>query len=63
VLSADFDQKISKQKCLDNVIKNVRPGSIIIFHDSVKAFENLQYALPRTLHFLKDNGYKCEAIV
>ena len=63
VLSADFDHKISKQKCLDNVIKNVRPGSIIIFHDSVKAFENLQYALPLTLKFLKDNGYNCEAIL
>jgi len=63
VLSADFDQTISKEKCLNNVIKNIRPGSVVIFHDSVKASENLKYALPKTLQFLKDNGYKCEAIV
>ncbi len=62
VLSADFDQSITKEKCLENVIKNVRPGSVIIFHDSVKASENLKYALPKTLQFLKDNGYKCNAI-
>ena len=63
VLSADFDQSISKEKCLDNVLKNIRPGSVVIFHDSVKASENLKYALPKTLQYLKDNGYNCEAIV
>jgi peptidoglycan/xylan/chitin deacetylase (PgdA/CDA1 family) len=63
VLSADFDQDITKEKCLDNVIKNIRPGSIIIFHDSVKASPNLKYALPKTLQYLAANGYNCAAIV
>ncbi len=63
VLSADFDTTISPEKCLNNVLKNISPGSIIVFHDSVKAFKNLEYALPRTLQFLKDNDYKCEGIV
>lgn len=63
VLSADFDQNITKEKCLENVITNIRPGSVVIFHDSVKASDNLRYALPKTLQFLKDNGYQCEAIV
>jgi len=62
VLSADFDTTISPEKCLENVIKNIRSGSIIIFHDSIKASKNLEYALPKTLVFLKENGYKCEAI-
>ncbi len=62
VLSADFDTKISKSKCLENVISNIRSGSIIIFHDSEKAFSNLEYVLPKTLQFLKKNGYSCEAI-
>lgn len=62
VLSADFDQNISKEKCLENVTKNIRPGSVVIFHDSVKASANLKYALPKTLQFLNDNGYRCEAI-
>lgn len=62
VLSADFDTAISPQQCLDNVLKNVRSGSIVIFHDSTKAFPNLEYALPRVLEFLQKEGYRCEAI-
>ena len=62
VLSADFDTNVSPEECLTNVIKNVRSGSIIIFHDSIKASKNLEYALPKTLAFLKEKGYKCEAI-
>lgn len=62
VLSADFDTSVSLERCLQNVIKNVKSGSVIIFHDSVKASKNLEYALPKTLAFLKENGYKCEAI-
>lgn len=61
VLSADFDTAITPQQCLDNVLKNVRSGSIVIFHDSVKAFPNLEYTLPRVLEFLKKEGYRCEA--
>ncbi|RYD88137.1 MAG: polysaccharide deacetylase family protein [Sphingobacteriales bacterium] len=57
VLSADFDQSITPQKCLDNVLKNVQPGSIIIFHDSIKASANLTYALPEAIIWLKNNGY------
>ncbi len=57
VLSADFDREISPEKCLKNVISNVESGSIIVFHDSQKAFKNLEYALPKTLNFLQENGY------
>jgi len=62
VLSADFDQCISPEKCLKNVLRNVRSGSIVIFHDSQKAFANMKYALPETLKYLKENGYSCAAI-
>lgn len=57
VLSADFDQSISPQKCLENVVKNVKSGSVIVFHDSIKASQNLKFALPKTLSFLKENGF------
>ena len=63
VLSADFDTEISPEKCLENVLKNVKSGSIIIFHDSQKAFKNLEYALPRTLEFLNKKGFICEEII
>lgn len=62
VLSADFDTAISPEQCAENVLKNIRPGSIIIFHDSVKASTNLKYALPKTLNYLQEMGYKMKAI-
>lgn len=62
VLSADFDTEITPEKCLDNVIKNVKSGSIIVFHDSKKSFKNLEYALPKTLEFLKEKGFSCDVI-
>ena len=49
VLSYDFSQKITPQQCYANVAGNVRNGSIVVFHDSMKARENLSYALPRIL--------------
>jgi peptidoglycan/xylan/chitin deacetylase (PgdA/CDA1 family) len=57
VLSADFDTLITSEKCLNNVVKNTRSGSIIIFHDSVKAYKNLEYALPKAIEQLKAKGF------
>ena len=62
IISFDFDARISKEKCLENVLKNVQSGSVIVFHDSVKADQNLKYALPKTLEFLKRNGFVCSRI-
>ncbi|RZJ73942.1 polysaccharide deacetylase family protein [Flavobacterium sp.] len=62
VLSADFDQTITPEECLKNVLDNIGPGSIVIFHDSQKAFENMSFALPKTLKYLKDNGFECAAL-
>jgi peptidoglycan/xylan/chitin deacetylase (PgdA/CDA1 family) len=57
VLSADFDLSFSPEQCLNNVIENFASGSIIVFHDSEKAFRNLQYALPGTLEALNQLGF------
>ncbi|NOY97338.1 MAG: polysaccharide deacetylase family protein [Chlorobi bacterium] len=57
ILSRDFDQDISGEKVVKNVMDFVRPGSIIIFHDSVKAVRNLYYALPRVIGLLKEKGF------
>jgi peptidoglycan/xylan/chitin deacetylase (PgdA/CDA1 family) len=62
VLSADFDQAITPEQCLENVKSNVKSGSIIVFHDSSKAFQNLEYALPKTLDFLKEKGFVFDVI-
>ena len=62
VLSADFDQKISKEKCLNNVLKNTNNGSVIVFHDSIKAYENLKYVLPKVLVYFSEKGFIFKSI-
>ncbi len=62
ILSGDFDPNISREQCLENVIRNTQSGSIIVFHDSLKAKEKLEYVLPRTLAFLHQQGYRFEAL-
>ena len=62
VLSADFDQMISKEKCLQNVIKNTKSGSIIVFHDSEKSFKNLEYVLPKVLEYFSKKGFAFKAL-
>lgn len=62
VLSGDFDQKIDGAKCGKNVVKNAREGSIVVFHDSQKAFKRLEIALPETLRVFTERGYRFEKI-
>ena len=62
VLSGDFDQTISKEQCLKNVVMNANAGSIIVFHDSTKALPLLEYCLPRTLEFFSEKGFRFESI-
>lgn len=62
VLSADFDTNISSQKCLENVISHAKNGSIIVFHDSLKAQEKLKFVLPKILGYYTEKGYRFKAI-
>jgi peptidoglycan/xylan/chitin deacetylase (PgdA/CDA1 family) len=57
VLSHDYDQRLSPKDCIANVVENVRPGSIIVFHDSQKAWKNLKDSLPEVLKQLSASGY------
>ncbi|GGG94495.1 polysaccharide deacetylase [Parapedobacter pyrenivorans] len=58
VLSGDFDTKISPEKCLRNVITHTRNGSIVVFHDNVKATPRIHYALPRAIEHWLAEGYE-----
>ena len=62
VLSLDWDNTVSKETCLDNVINNTKPGSIVVFHDSIKASINMQYALPKVLEHFSKKGYVFKSI-
>ncbi|MEM5566658.1 polysaccharide deacetylase family protein [Psychroserpens sp. AS72] len=57
VLSFDWEKNISEEKCLENVISKSKAGSIIVFHDSVKASKNMMYALPKVLEFFSEKGF------
>lgn len=62
ILSGDFDTNLSAKQVAENVIRNVQPGSIIVFHDSTKAFPRLQVALPLVLDYLQAQQYQLKAI-
>ena len=62
VLSGDFDTSISGERCAANMIDNIVPGSIVVLHDSEKAFERLKYALPLVLKHFSEKGYTFESI-
>ncbi|MGG7037055.1 MAG: polysaccharide deacetylase family protein [Flavobacterium sp.] len=62
ILTRDYHPNVTPEECLQNVLKNVSSGSIVIFHDSLKSRKNLEYALPATLKFLNQKGYICSAI-
>lgn len=62
VLSGDFDPEISREQCLGNVLENARNGSIVVFHDSLKAWEKLQFALPKVLAYFAGEGYRFEGL-
>jgi peptidoglycan/xylan/chitin deacetylase (PgdA/CDA1 family) len=62
VLTADYQRSVSPQSCLHNSIAASRPGSIIVFHDSVKAERNLTYALPRFIEYFLKVGYSFNSI-
>lgn len=62
ILSADFDKNISPQQCLENVLNHIQPGSIIVFHDSEKAWERMSYALPQVLAYCQQQNWAMKAL-
>lgn len=62
VLSFDWENTVEKENCLENVLTKTTDGSIIVFHDSVKASKNMQYALPKVLEHFSEQGYGFKAL-
>jgi peptidoglycan/xylan/chitin deacetylase (PgdA/CDA1 family) len=62
VLSGDFDKKLSAENCTLNVIRKTKPGSIVVFHDSEKAFPRMRESLPEVLRYFSGKGYRFEVI-
>lgn len=62
VVTRDYNKKLTPEHVLDNVKNYVRDGSVIVFHDSLKAERNLKYALPRAIDWLLSQGYCFETL-
>ena len=62
VLSGDFDTKLSADTCTQNVIKHTKAGSIVVFHDSAKAWGRMSEALPKVLKHFSGQGFRFEAL-
>lgn len=62
IISGDFDQSIDSAQCTKNVIKNLRPGDIVVFHDSVKAWPRLKDTLPTVLRFIRMKGWVAKSL-
>ncbi|WP_262249186.1 polysaccharide deacetylase family protein [Parapedobacter soli] len=57
VLSGDFDVNLSPDKCLLNVLRHTQNGSIVVFHDNIKATPRITYTLPRAIEHWLGQGY------
>lgn len=57
VLSEDYDARYTAQQCIDKVMRQVRPGSLVVLHDNPKCLDRLKLILPALLERLKNEGY------
>ncbi|HEK19662.1 polysaccharide deacetylase family protein [Mucilaginibacter sp.] len=62
VLSGDFDMSLKREEALKNVTQNAGDGSIVLFHDSIKAFHKMEYALPLVLEHFTRLGFTFKAL-
>jgi peptidoglycan/xylan/chitin deacetylase (PgdA/CDA1 family) len=61
-LAGDWDPERTAKQCFQNIVKHAHSGSIIVFHDSLKAWPRLQECLPQILEYYRQNGYLFKAI-
>lgn len=62
VLSGDFDTSLPPTGCLERVLLKTESGSIVVFHDSEKAWDRMSYVLPRVLEYFSKKGFKIAAL-
>ena len=62
LVTRDYSKRLNGEQVLDNVKRYARNGSIIVFHDSIKAHKNMRYALPRAIKWLKEQGSEFEQL-
>ena len=63
VVTRDYSKWMTADDIVNNVKRYTRPGSIITFHDSVKAIDKLRTALPQSIEWLMQQGYAFKTFV
>ena len=59
VITHDYDKQLTPDQVFKNITKNLRKGSIVVFHDSIKAQERVLKVLPQAIEFWIEKGYRC----
>lgn len=62
LLTCDYDRDYAPEKCLRDALRLTRPGSVVVFHDSLKASRNMRYVLPRYLAHFAGLGFRFELL-
>ncbi|MFM2230482.1 MAG: Peptidoglycan-N-acetylglucosamine deacetylase [Bacteroidota bacterium] len=62
IITYDWDATVTPESCLNTITKHLESGSIIVFHDSKKAFGNLKVVLPKALKYFYENGFRSESL-
>jgi peptidoglycan/xylan/chitin deacetylase (PgdA/CDA1 family) len=62
VVTRDYSKFLTTDEVFENVKKYTRNGSVIVFHDSLKAGDRMKEALPRSIEWLLAQGYRFELI-
>lgn len=62
VMSHDYEQRLSKERSLRAMLRYTKEGSILVFHDSAKAYSKLEYILPRFLEHFSSIGYSFKVL-
>lgn len=62
VLTHDYNKSYSPQKMLEIIRRFSRPGSVVVFHDSVKSGDRMLEALPLAIDFWKREGYELRTL-
>ncbi len=62
VLTCDYDRSLSPEMVFDNIKRYSRNGSIVVFHDSIKAKENVLTVLPQAIDWWRNEGYRFESL-
>jgi len=62
LVTRDYSKRLNADEVFENVKRYARPGSIIVFHDSLKSLPRLFDALPRSIEWLLKEGYEFDTI-